>query len=197
MDEAFPVRGVEGPRHIRHPPHHDIEGGPLRHHRSERFPRDELHHEIRRAVVIAHVVNRDNVRMIELRDGARLFTHSPSCRRAARRIAFFLDEEQLDRDDPMQLRVPGSEDTPHSAGAEHPLDAVAAELCTHADHQRRSPMVTRTVGPFARKRARAVPPCARAERGASRMSRSSKIAIPASLTAFRSPAVSSMGIRRT
>ena len=93
---------------------------------AERLALDELGRDEVRAVVDVHVVDGDDVRVIEAGGGARLLGEAPKAV-LARRIP---REQQLERDLALEFRVVGEIDLAHSAGTDQGTDFIAAEAMT-------------------------------------------------------------------
>ncbi len=98
-------------------------------HRLARGPGQQLaqmpaahqrHHEIRDPVALAHVVDRDDVAMGQLRPGLRFAGEA----HADRRIVRHLGRQHLDRHRPVQPEVPGPVDHRHPAPADLAFDVV-------------------------------------------------------------------------
>ena len=91
-----------------------------------------LHHEERRAVVLADVVERADVRMIELRDRAR-FAVEPL---AELRVGGEALGQDLDRDGAIEARVARLVDLAHAARADRRRDFVRAEASAGGQRHR-------------------------------------------------------------
>jgi hypothetical protein len=87
----------------------------------ERAVLDDLGHEVVAAVVLADVVNGQDVRMIERRRELRLAFE------ASARVGVELRRNELDCDRTLQPRVGCPIDDAHAAGAEPAVDAVRSE----------------------------------------------------------------------
>jgi hypothetical protein len=103
----------------------------------QRLALEVLHDEIRRAVLFADVVQRADVRVLELRDRAR-FTIEPL---SELRIASKRGWKDFDGDDAIETRVAGLVDLTHAAGADGGLNLVRAE--PHAGRKGKTPDCTR------------------------------------------------------
>ena len=90
---------------------------------AQRLALDELRDEEPRAVVIADLVDGEDVRMIERRSGARFVQEAAH----PLRIAGELRPQHLERDRPSQRRIDGLVDLTHPAAAEQVLNLVAAD----------------------------------------------------------------------
>src|SRR5262249_4243322 len=108
---------------------------------AERLSVEELHDRERAAVFAAEIVDRENVRVGERRDRARLALE------AVERVGVGGDTlgEDLDRDVALQLRVSGAPDFAHAARAERREDLVGAE--TGARGQTHRLKATTTIRP--------------------------------------------------
>ena len=86
----------------------------------ERLALQVLHHEVRGAVLFAHVIEGADVRMIELADRPRLavesLTEVPVVSEPGR--------QDFDRHGPIEAGVASVVDLAHAAAAEHPLDDI-------------------------------------------------------------------------
>jgi hypothetical protein len=82
-----------------------------------------LHDEKQRAVVLAHVMQRADVRMVQGRNGPRLMLKP----RAELRVTRQVIREDLDGDRAVEARIPGSINFPHSAGTDGGLNFVGPE----------------------------------------------------------------------
>ena len=96
-------------------------------------PGDELHDDVRRAVVLADVEDGDGVRVIERRRGARLAEEAG--RRPSPRWRVAVGDD-LERDAPLEPRVVGAVDAAHAALPEDGLDGVALEGVARLEHRR-------------------------------------------------------------
>ena len=88
---------------------------------AQRSAFDVLHHDEVRAVLLAPVVDRDDVGVVEVRGGLRLAAEALDERRLAR----VLGEQRLQRDRPVQQLVVREVDLGHPALRELALDLVA------------------------------------------------------------------------
>ena len=93
---------------------------------AQRLALEQLRDEVRRAVVRADVVERDDVGVGERRDGARLLLEAAQAVRVRRQVA----GQDLDRDVAPEARVAGAVDLSHAARTEGRDDLVRTE--THA-----------------------------------------------------------------
>ena len=100
---------------------------------SERLAVEQLHHEERRAVVLADVVQRADVRMGQLRDRARFAIEAL----AELRIGGERGGQHLDGDRAVEPRVARAIDLAHPAGAEGRQDLVRAEFRSRGQHVNR------------------------------------------------------------
>ena len=82
------------------------------------------HRDEHAAVGLADVEHGGHVRVIERRGGARL-VDEPLARR---RVAGQLGRQELERDDPVEPRVAGAVDEPHTAAADAVEDLVVGNL---------------------------------------------------------------------
>ena len=124
MDDAVPVRGGERVA--------DLDADAQRlvdRHRSPRQPRgqglalQELHHEKRGAPVVAHVVERADVRMVDARERPRLALESV----AGLPVSHQFIRQDLDGYRPIEPRVTRFVDFAHTARAERGDNLVVAE----------------------------------------------------------------------
>ena len=99
-----------------------------------------LHDDVRVAVVLARVVDLDDVGVGEARREARLADEAVSEDRVVGQVA----GEHLDRHRPLELVVPRKVDDGHAAAAEHVGDAVAP-ACKRLRAQPLSSVVVPTV----------------------------------------------------
>ena len=87
----------------------------------DRLARDERHHVVELPLVLAVVVDREDVRVTEARDDLDLSAESLGSHRERK-----LAEENLDRDFAIQLRVSGEPDRGHAAAPDFTLETVSA-----------------------------------------------------------------------
>jgi len=80
----------------------------------ERFALEMLHDEVVHPVLVPHVEERADVRVVEARDDARLALEALARLGAHRQVPL----EDLDGDGPVQARVPRPVDLAHSPGPE-------------------------------------------------------------------------------
>ena len=92
-----------------------------------RLALDELHRDVQTLVVLAHVVDRDDVGVVETRHRLGLALH-PSARLGRHRALGPHASHELDRDLPVELRIEGRVHDPHPAGADAIDHAMAADL---------------------------------------------------------------------
>ncbi len=123
MNHALPVGGVESPGDVageRDRPIH--RNGTALQTFGERLSLEQLHHEKRHAVDFADVVNGADVRVGYPGDRPRFTLKSLQLqgRRMPRR------RQDLDRDRPIELRVPSAIDLAHASGADWRQDFVTA-----------------------------------------------------------------------
>ncbi len=83
---------------------------------------DELAHEILRSVVLADVVHRHDMRMVQRRRRLGFLLEAPPRLRVGERR-----RQELDRDRTMQLRVGRAIDDAHAAAADHLVNLIAAD----------------------------------------------------------------------
>ena len=88
----------------------------------ERAAVDELAHDVLAAAVLADVVHRDDVRVLERRRRRGFLPKA-----ALRVVVGDCVAQELDRDGPVELRVEAAIDRPAAAAAEQRVDAVMAE----------------------------------------------------------------------
>ena len=134
MDDAAAVRRREPAGDL----HRVVERGPQRQRRradarAERVPLEQFDGGVRRAVVRADVVDRDDVGMRECGNGPGL-TVEPL---AELRIHPAARRQDLDRDLPVQARVARTVHLAHSAGADGRQNLVRAEACSGVERQAR------------------------------------------------------------
>jgi hypothetical protein len=91
----------------------------------QRLAVEQLHDEERRAVVLADVVQRTDVRVGQLRDRARFAIEA----RAELRVRGQRGRQDLDGDGPVEPRVAGLVDFAHAARANGAEDFVRTEAC--------------------------------------------------------------------
>jgi len=89
----------------------------------QRLTFDVLHHQVLDAILLADVVDRADVWVVEARDDLG-FTPE---RAARRRIVRAVRRQDLDRDRPVQARVDSAVHLAHPAGRHHRLELVDAE----------------------------------------------------------------------
>ena len=96
---------------------------PARQPLAKRFALDELRDQEPRAVVIADLVNGQDVRMIERRRGARFVQETAQ----PLGVAAELRPQHFERDRPAQRRIGGLVDLAHPAAAQQALNLIAAD----------------------------------------------------------------------
>jgi hypothetical protein len=124
MDDAERVRGGETLRRLPR----ELDGfrrrqGAALQSRAQRLPFQQLAHEIRRAVVNTHVVNGEDVGVVQLAGRARFLleaVHAPGVGPQSAR-------DQLDRDVPAETRVARAIDLAHAAGAQPTDNLVGSD----------------------------------------------------------------------
>ena len=125
MDDALPVRFVQRIRDLDGPRERLVERHrPFRQPRGERLAVDQLHDEEVDPLVVADVVDRADVRMIERGDGARLAFEAG----AALRVGGEGRRQDLHGDIPSEPRVLRAVDLAHPASADGRIDPIRAEL---------------------------------------------------------------------
>src|SRR5260370_30926117 len=95
----------------------------LRQAMGEALALQELHDQVFRIPLVADVMERADVRMVERRDGLRLAFEAHAGIAAPGQAR----GQDLDRDRAVEPRVPGLVDLPHPAGADRRDDLVGAE----------------------------------------------------------------------
>ncbi len=140
MHESHLVCGAERARHVDEPAH-AIEHGDLSvaHGRAQRLPFHELHHDEQHTVLLADVVDVDDVRVLERGGHARLAQHTvggPGAHvgvaGAAGVGAAPVGAQHLDGYAAAERGVVGAEDLAHAALAEQAFDGVATDPVTRA-----------------------------------------------------------------
>jgi len=91
------------------------------HHLGERTAFDVLRDDIRERTVLADLVNRADIRMVESRGGARFGERRRDV------IALQCAGDHLDGHRPLQVRITGAIDGAHATGADAVLDQVAPQ----------------------------------------------------------------------
>ncbi len=130
------VRGVERVGDL----HAEVEQGvhrqrPVRQPALQRRPVEQLHDQERQVAVMADVVERADVRMVERRGGARLALEALERRGILRELG----REELDGDLAAETRVLGAVDDTHPAFADLVEDAVVGDgLADHFQINKRS-----------------------------------------------------------
>ena len=139
MDDARTVRPVERRRDLDRRLERLVDReSALRQPIRQRLALEILHDEERGAVLLAHVVQRADVRMIELRDRAGLAIEALAELRVGREGV----RENLDRDRAIEPRVAGFVDLAHPAGADERQDFVRAEASAGGQrHQSRRAII--------------------------------------------------------
>jgi hypothetical protein len=102
---------------------------------------DQLHHHVRRAVVLADVVDRNDVRVIELGHRAGL-AHQPG----PGLLLFGPLVQHLERDPAIEPLVVGAEDAAHPPLADRILDPVALDRVPRLDHAQLAAPTPRSLG---------------------------------------------------
>jgi hypothetical protein len=87
---------------------------------SQRLTGDVLHRHERAALVFSDVVDDDDVRVAEARDGSSFAQEALAQFGVVLEIFF----EEFDGDEPIQLRIPGQVQRTHAAAAKATLDLV-------------------------------------------------------------------------
>ena len=87
-------------------------------------PLDELHAEVALAVVLADLVDRDDARVVEQRDGLGLVLEPPQLGVVGQHAGL----DHLEGDGPVEADLPGLVDDAHAAAAQLLLDLVVAEV---------------------------------------------------------------------
>ena len=124
MRNALTMCGIERLGDLRGEHERVVEGQPpARQARVERLAGQQLHDEIRRVALDAHVVQHADVRMLEPGNQARLALEAL----AGSRIAHGLGAEHLERHGAAQAGVGGAIHLPHAAFAQGRDDFVGAE----------------------------------------------------------------------
>ena len=148
VDDPFLVRRGEAMGDLRRDRNQPAQRGKsLFDPRREAPAEDELHRDVGEALVLADLVNGDDVRMVQGRGGARLLSEAQI---VLRTLVEALGE-QLDRDDAPEGRVARAVEPAHAAGAELAQDLEAADVRAD-DHGRATAPRRRNAGPPARNR---------------------------------------------
>jgi len=115
VDDAALVRVVDGAGDGEQQPHRGPRvPGQAAHVRTQTRPLDQLHAEVRQPVLLARLVERDDVRVIQLRRRLGLGAEAAQlCGRGERP-----GQDHLEGDDPVEPDVPCPEHDPHAAAAE-------------------------------------------------------------------------------
>ena len=100
--------------------------GPLLSSLAQRLAFEQLRHDVGHAVVHADVVDREDVRVIQRRSGARFLLEALKPAGIGRGVR----GKNLDRDVAPEPRVAGAIDLAHPAGAEQRKDFVGTEMDT-------------------------------------------------------------------
>ncbi len=112
VDHALPVRGAQGVRDLRGDRQRLLQRQrPFLQALRERLPGEVLHHEEHLALVIADVVERADVRVVQAGDGLRLALEAS----AAFGVGTEFGQQNLDRDRAVEPRVAGLVDLAHPA----------------------------------------------------------------------------------
>ena len=93
------------------------------------FALEQFHDEVRRAGLIANVVQRADVRMRQLRDGASFAIESRPKLRVCREVG----GQDFDRNRPVETRVSRTIDLSHAARAERADHFIRAETCAWSE----------------------------------------------------------------
>jgi hypothetical protein len=124
VDHALSVCGREGVGDLRRHPERLLQRQrPLLQTLRQRLACQVLHHQERRALMLAHVIQRADVRVIQSGDGFR-FSLKP---RTALRVGADVGREELDGNAAVEARVAGLVYLAHAARADGGLDLVRAE----------------------------------------------------------------------
>ena len=125
VHDARAVRRVERARHLRHEPREPIgaSGPSLAHRGGEVVPVDEAHRDEERAVLLAGLVDRDDVRVLEGGRDARLALEAL----AELRVGRELGHDDLQRHAAAEATVGRKVDDAHAAAPDFALDVVGAE----------------------------------------------------------------------
>ncbi len=96
----------------------------------ERLAPDVFHHDERRSLELARVVDVDDVRMVQRGKGPG-FARKPfaKLRRVERRV------QQLERDETVRVRIAGEIQVAHAAAADPALDLVTADVGRLRSHR--------------------------------------------------------------
>ena len=112
-------------RHRRSSPPATARAGPRSSSRRAQVgPFDEAHRDVQHAVGLADRVDRDDVRMLDLRRDARLALEA----RAKRLVVREVGRDDLQRDDPVGPLLAGAVDHAHAPAARDGLDDEAVDL---------------------------------------------------------------------
>ena len=124
VDDPLPVRRVERAGDLDRVAQHLLRReGPFSQAIGQRLAIQELHHQVINAVLLADIEEATDVRMGKARDNARFpLEPLPPCGILRDGI-----EQDLDRDDPFEPRVPGPVHVSHPAGACRRQDLVRPE----------------------------------------------------------------------
>ena len=132
VDHAIAVRVAEGIEQLARHAHgileRELEVEVLRHVevRRQLFAAHQFHHHVGDAVFLAEVVQADDVRMVQPRDGLRLADEAGRIGRAQFRVGIAGGGDDLDRDAAVQARIEAFVDLAHGAASEHAHDPVSA-----------------------------------------------------------------------
>ena len=130
VDDALPVGGGQGVGDLgRHGQRLLERQRSLLEAVGERLAREVLHHQEGRTVVLADVVERADVRVVQAGDGLRFALEAG----AAVRVGADLGREDLDGDGAVEAGVAGLVDLAHAAGADGGEDLVRAEAGTRRE----------------------------------------------------------------
>jgi hypothetical protein len=103
---------------------------------AQRLALQQLHRRVHRALLAAEIVDREDVGVRERSDGLRLPLEAPE----RVRVLGEIPREDLDRDLPVEPRVPRAEDDAHPALAELGEDLVGSEPGPGVDRHRAAPL---------------------------------------------------------
>ena len=132
MDHSVLMREMQRPRdadqQFRCLPHRKHSGAqPIR----QRTALDIFHRKKRRALVLSHLINLDDVRVMQTRGRLCL---RPETRQLVRPV---MTGEHLERDEAVQFFLPGAKNHAHAAASEFAFDLVVSKDGTTRFRQRR------------------------------------------------------------
>ena len=124
MDHALPMRVSEGVGHFDRVAH-DVTNGqrPADQTLRQGLAVERLHHEERKAIVLADVVQGTNVRMAQARERSRLAFEALAAGRAVGHVP----RQDLDRHHSAEPRIDRAVDLAHAAAAEQRVNLIGAE----------------------------------------------------------------------